>query len=35
LAVDAKDEQTANFYRHHGFADFGGSSGHLILALAK
>ncbi|MGA2588784.1 MAG: GNAT family N-acetyltransferase [Bryobacteraceae bacterium] len=33
LVVDAKDEQTENFYRHHGFVALGNTARHLILPL--
>ncbi|HVT57113.1 MAG TPA: GNAT family N-acetyltransferase [Thermoanaerobaculia bacterium] len=35
LVVDAKDEQAANFYRHHGFAAFGRRPRQFVLPLAK
>lgn len=35
LVVDAKDDEAAAFYRHHGFAAFGGTSRQLILSLAN
>lgn len=34
LIVDAKDDQAAAFYRHHGFASLSGSSLALFLPLA-
>lgn len=34
LLVDAKDEDVAAFYRHHGFVPFGGQPLMLFLALA-
>ena len=33
LVVDAKDQQAANFYRHHGFTPFASAPGTLILPL--
>lgn len=35
LVVDAKDEQAASFYRHHGFVAFGSRPSQLVLPLAK
>lgn len=35
LVVDAKDEQAANFYRHHGFVAFGSLARQFVLPLAK
>lgn len=35
LVVDAKDEQAANFYRHHGFVAFGSRPRQFVLPLAK
>ena len=35
LAVDAKEEQAENFYLHHGFVEFGGTTRTLILPLPK
>jgi ribosomal protein S18 acetylase RimI-like enzyme len=35
LVVDAKDEQAANFYRHHGFVAFGSHPRQFVLPLAK
>ncbi len=34
LVVDAKDEQAAAFYRHHGFVAFGSQPRQLVLPLA-
>jgi len=34
LVVDAKDEQSEAFYRHHGFIPFGGPDRQLVLPLA-
>jgi GNAT superfamily N-acetyltransferase len=34
VAVDAKDEQAAAFYRHHGFVHFESAPLHLFLSLA-
>ena len=33
LVVNAKNEQAENFYRHHGFVNFGGTPRKLILPL--
>lgn len=33
LAVDAKDDQAENFYRHHGFVSFGSAPKQLLLPL--
>ena len=35
LVVDAKDDQAASFYLHHGFASFGSQPRQLVLPLAK
>lgn len=35
LVVDAKDDQAAAFYYHHGFAAFGSQPRQLILALTN
>ena len=35
LVVDAKDERAEAFYRHHGFAPFGGLPRQLILSLTN
>ena len=35
LVVDAKDEQAAAFYRHHGFINFAGLPNQLILPLTN
>ena len=35
LVVDAKDEQAANFYRHHGFIAFASLPDRLILPFPK
>ena len=35
LVVDAKDEQAAAFYRHHGFVAFGSQVSQLVLPLTK
>lgn len=35
LIVDAKDENAAAFYRHHGFEPFGGDSLQLIVPLQR
>ncbi len=35
LVVDAKDDQAATFYRHHGFEPFGSQPRQLVLPLAK
>jgi ribosomal protein S18 acetylase RimI-like enzyme len=35
LVVDAKDEQAASFYRHHGFVAFGSRPRQFVLPLAK
>jgi ribosomal protein S18 acetylase RimI-like enzyme len=35
LVVDAKDEQAANFYRHHGFVAFGSRPRQFVLPLEK
>jgi len=35
LVVDAKDEQAAKFYRHHGFVAFGSRPRQFVLPLAK
>ena len=35
LIVDAKDEQAASFYRHHGFVTLGSTPRTLILPLAS
>lgn len=35
LVVDAKDEQAANFYRHHGFVAFGSRPRQFVLPLIK
>jgi len=35
LAVDAKDDAAAAFYRHHGFESFGGSHRPLIISLKR
>jgi ribosomal protein S18 acetylase RimI-like enzyme len=34
LVVDAKDEQAAAFYRHHGFVPFGSQPLQLVLPMA-
>lgn len=34
LVVDAKDETSAAFYRHHGFAPLGTGTHRMVLALA-
>lgn len=34
LVVDAKDEQAAAFYRHHGFVPLGGQTHQLVLPLS-
>jgi ribosomal protein S18 acetylase RimI-like enzyme len=33
LVVDAKDDQAAAFYQHHGFVSFGSQPRHLVLPL--
>ncbi|HXM69823.1 MAG TPA: GNAT family N-acetyltransferase, partial [Thermoanaerobaculia bacterium] len=35
LVVDAKDEEAASFYRHHGFVAFGGRPRQFVLPLAR
>ncbi|MBK1642944.1 GNAT family N-acetyltransferase [Chromatium okenii] len=35
LVVDAKDDQAANFYLHHGFITFGSLKQQLLLPLTK
>ena len=35
LVVDAKDEQAASFYQHHGFVAFGSRPRQFVLPLAK
>lgn len=35
LVVDAKDDQAARFYRHHGFASFGSLPRQLVLPLSN
>ena len=35
LVVDAKDEQAASFYRHHGFTAFGSLPRQMVLALTN
>jgi len=35
LVVDAKDDQAANFYLHHGFIAFGSLKQQLLLPLTK
>jgi ribosomal protein S18 acetylase RimI-like enzyme len=35
LVVDAKDEQAADFYRHHGFVAFASRPRQFVLPLAK
>lgn len=35
LVVDAKDDASAAFYRHHGFEPFGGRSRQLIVSLQR
>lgn len=35
LVVDAKDEQAANFYRHHGLVAFASRPRQFVLPLAK
>jgi len=35
LVVDAKDEQAASFYRHHGFVVFGSRPRQFVLPLAR
>ena len=35
LAVDAKDEQAATFYRHHGFVAFASLPDRLIMPFPK
>lgn len=35
LVVDAKDEEAARFYRHHGFVAFGSRPRQFVLPLAK
>jgi ribosomal protein S18 acetylase RimI-like enzyme len=35
LVVDAKDDQAAAFYRHHGFLAFGSLPNQLVLPLAN
>lgn len=35
LVVDAKDEQAAAFYRHHGFTAFGSLPRQMVLPLTK
>jgi ribosomal protein S18 acetylase RimI-like enzyme len=34
LAVDARDDAAARFYRHHGFGAFSGRAGRLFLPVA-
>jgi len=35
LIVDAKDDDAAAFYRHHGFEPFGGNGRQLIVSLER
>jgi ribosomal protein S18 acetylase RimI-like enzyme len=35
LVVDAKDDQSEAFYRHHGFVSFGSQPRQLVLPLTK
>jgi ribosomal protein S18 acetylase RimI-like enzyme len=35
LVVDAKDDQAATFYRHHGFVSFGSQPRQLLLPLTN
>jgi predicted GNAT family N-acyltransferase len=35
LVVDAKDDAAAEFYRHHGFENFGSKARQLVVSLKR